>query len=218
MPPPLREGDRLTAEEFLRRWEAMPDLKFAELIDGIVFMPSPVSRNHGSQQIAIAAWLWLYADATPGCEGYADTTSVLGENDVPQPDLVLRIAPEAGGQSGNAGEYVGGAPELVVEVSNSTSSRDLGIKLELYRRTGVREYLSVLVKPRQVIWRQLVRGRYKEMAPHEDGLYHSSVFPGLWLNPEALWGSQISLRTAVEQGIASPEHAAFVRRLATRRH
>ena len=37
--PPLREGDRLTREEFLRRWEAMPDLKWAELIDGIVYMP-----------------------------------------------------------------------------------------------------------------------------------------------------------------------------------
>src|ERR1700712_3772983 len=94
MPPPLREGDRLTAKEFLRRWEAMPGLKFAELIDGIVFMPSPVSRNHGSYHADLGGWLWLYADSTSGCQVLIDTTSVMGDSDVPQPDLALRIRPD----------------------------------------------------------------------------------------------------------------------------
>jgi hypothetical protein len=39
--PPLRDGDRLTRDEFLRRWDAMPDVKWTELIDGVVHMPSP---------------------------------------------------------------------------------------------------------------------------------------------------------------------------------
>jgi Uma2 family endonuclease len=214
LPPVLREGDRLTAAEFLRRWEAMPELKRAELIDGIVFMPSPVSQPHADHHLAICLWLGLYMDSTPGCAAGSDATWLMGANDVPQPDVALRILPEYGGQSHNKGDYSAGAPELIVEISGSSSSRDLGIKLELYRRAGVREYLTVLLKPRQAIWRQLVRGRYREIAADEDGLLRSRVFPGLWLNPAALWDSKLSLRTAVEQGLRSPEHAAFVKRLA----
>lgn len=163
--PVLREGDRLTALEFLHRWDAMPELKHAELIDGIVFTPSAVSKNHGKSHISLGGWLWLYADLTAGCEAAAESTWVMGPDNVPQPDASLRVLPEVGGQSHDTGDYVGGAPELIVEVSGSSSSRDLGVKLELYRRSGVREYLTVLLKPRQVIWRQLVRGRYKEIAP-----------------------------------------------------
>jgi Uma2 family endonuclease len=217
LPAVLREGDRLTAKEFLRRWEAMPDLKHAELIDGIVFMSSPVSQPHGKSHLGLGAWLWLYADLTPGCEALGDSTWVMGSENVPQPDVSLRALPEFGGQSDDAGEYASGAPELIVEVSGSSSSRDLGVKLELYRRSGVQEYLTVLLKPKRVIWRQLVRGRYKEIVPGEDGLVCSRVFPGLWLDPPAVWDAKRSLRTALEKGTQSAEHAAFVRRLAAQR-
>ena len=195
----------------------MPELKHAELIDGVVFMPSPVSNHHAKSHWSVGGWLWLYADLTPGCEGAAEGTWVMGPDDVPQPDVSLRILPERGGQSHDAGNYVGGAPELVVEVSGSSSSRDLGVKLELYRRAGVREYLTVLLKPRQVIWRQLIRSRYKSIEPDSDGLLRSRVFPGLWLDPEAVWDARRSLRSALELGTQSPEHAAFVRRLAAPR-
>jgi Uma2 family endonuclease len=192
----------------------MPELKHAELIDGIVFMASPVGKHHGKSQWSIGGWLWLYADLTPGCEGASEGTWVMGPDNVPQPNISLRILPELGGQSHDTGGYMGGAPELVVEITGSSSLRDLGVKLELYRESGVREYLTVLLKPRQVIWRHLVRARYKEIAPDNDGLLRSRVFPGLWLDPAALWDSKRSLREAVELGAQSAEHAAFVRRLA----
>ena len=38
--PPLENGDRLTVAEFERRYEAMPELKKAELINGVVHIPS----------------------------------------------------------------------------------------------------------------------------------------------------------------------------------
>jgi Uma2 family endonuclease len=215
--PPLREGDRLTSTEFLRRWDAMPELKHAELIDGVVFMPSPVSLGHGDQHVDLSYWLRLYTEQTPGCRAGGDSTWIMGPKDVPQPDIALRILPEYGGQSTVKGKYAGGAPELIVEVTGSTSSRDLGVKLDLYRRAGVREYITILLPASQVIWRQLVRGRYKEIAPDEDGLLRSRVFPGLWLDPAAVWDSKRSLRTAIEQGTRSPEHAAFVRRLVARK-
>jgi hypothetical protein len=186
----LREGDRFTSKEFLRRWEAMPELKHAELIE---------------------------QDATPGCEGGSEGTWIMGPDNVPQPDAFLRILPQFGGQSAETGGYGSGAPELIVEVSGSTLSRDLGTKLDLYRRSGVREYLTILRQPRQIIWRGLSRGRYREMTPGSDGLLRSRVFPGLWLDPDAVWNAKKSLRKAVEQGIQSAEHAAFVRSLAAAR-
>jgi len=214
LPPPVREGDRLNSSEFLRRWEAMPSLKRAELVDGVVFVPSPVGHPHSTSHNAFNAWLWLYKDLTPGCEAGSDGTWVMGPKDVPQPDIFLRILPEYGGQSRVEGEYAAGAPELIVEVGGSSLSRDLGVKLDLYRRAGVREYLTVLPRPRELVWRYLSRGRYREIVPDDDGLLRSRVFPGLWLDPAAVWNPKRSLRTAVEAGARSPEHAAFIRRLA----
>jgi len=212
-PPPLREGDRLDAEEFLRRWEAMPELKRAELIDGIVFTASPLSDDHAILDTALAYWLFHYADATPGCRAGSNGTWLMAPGSIPQPDLALRVLPEFGGQSTLDGKYPGGAPELVVEISASSMSRDLGIKLELYRKAGVREYLTILLQPKQVIWRHLVRGRYKELVAHEDGLLKSHVFPGLWLDTDAVWNPAGRLRKVAEAGLKSPEHAAFVQQL-----
>ena len=97
-PPILREGDRLTAAEFLHRWEAMPELKRAELIDGVVFfMPSPVGLSHAAVVSTVNAWLWLYKDATTGCQTTSDATWIMGPTDVPQPDAVLRVLPQHGG-------------------------------------------------------------------------------------------------------------------------
>ena len=194
----------------------MPDLKQAELIGGVVLMPSPVGRTHGSLHGLMTGWLFTYSETTRGTEFGIETTWLMDRDDIPQPDLHLRILPEAGGQSKDAGDYSRGAPELVVEVSGSSSSRDLGVKLDLYRRAGVREYLTVLLKPRRIVWRQLFRGKYRELPPDPDGLLRSKVFPGLWLDPASLWDRNRSVRDAVERGVRSPGHAVFVRRLASR--
>lgn len=217
LPPVLREGDRLSSAEFLRRWDVMPELKQAELIDGVVFMASPVGNPHATAHCALSAWLWLYQDATPGCEGGTEATVIMRPGSVPQPDVFLRILPEWGGQSTDEGAYVCGAPELVVEISGSTLSRDLGIKLDLYRKAGVREYLTILLNPRQVIWRRLVRARYQEIQPSEDGILRSHVFPGLWLDPEAVWNPKLSMRTTLELGLKTPEHDAFLQWLEKQR-
>ncbi|MBL8233012.1 MAG: Uma2 family endonuclease [Bryobacterales bacterium] len=216
LPPPLREGDRLTRDEFLRRWDAMPDLKHAELIDGVVHMPSPVAYPHGSLHQLLSAWLGNYCAETPGCDGAVDCTWLMGPLDVPQPDLTLRIRPDHGGQSSIVNQYLAGAPELAAEVSHSTSARDLGAKANLYLRYGVREYLAVLTKP-EVIWRENVKGRWRRMPVDPDGILRSRAFPGLWLDVDALYKSDVKrLLTVVQQGVASPEHAAFTSLLASR--
>jgi hypothetical protein len=214
-PPPLRDGDRLTSDEFLRRWEAMPDLKHAELIDGTVYMPSPVTCNHSDFHLPLAGWIWHYTAGTPGCRGGIEGTWVMGRRDVPQPDLALRILPESGGQSRMEGEYTAGAPELIVEVSLSSLARDLGAKLKLYERMGVRECLIAVVGQSKFLWYESGAGGFQPLEPDADGIFRSRCFPGLWLDAEALWRlDQTRVLSIVQLGLASPEHAAFVARLA----
>ncbi len=215
LPPPLCGGDRLTSDEFLCRWEAMPDLKHAELIDGIVHIPSPVSRNHSDFHFPLAGWISYYTANTLGCRGGLNGTWIMGKRDVPQPDIALRILPEYGGQSRVEGEYAAGAPELVIEVAVSSRTRDLGAKLRLYERMGVREYLIAVAGQKQLLWKVLSPDGFQSLDPDDDGVMRSRCFPGLWLDPAALWRlDQARVFAVLQQGLATPEHAAFVARLA----
>ena len=215
LPPPLREGDRLTSDEFMRRWQAMPDLKHAELIDGIVYMASPVSNPHSRFHFILGGWLSAYELATPGCEGGMEGTWLMGSRNVPQPDTTLRILPKKGGQSRDEGDYTAGAPELVVEIAVSSRTRDLGIKKEMYQRVGVQEYLVAVTRHSKLIWNTLTPDGYKTLEPDPNGILHSLCFPGLWLDTGALWSQdKARLHGTLQQGIATPEHTAFVERLA----
>lgn len=219
LPPPLREGDHLTADEFLRRWEAMPELKHAELIDGIVYMGSPVSRTHSDFHAPLTGWLVAYATNTPGCWVGSEGTWLMGNRNAPQPDSTLRILPEHGGQSHDEDEYSGGAPELVLEVAVSSNSRDLGVKLKLYERAGVREYLVAVTRKGKFLWKRWTPNGFQPLEPDTDGILRSQCFPGLWLDPAALWSRDLARLSAVlQQGLATPEHAAFVVQLALRRN
>jgi Uma2 family endonuclease len=213
--PPLCDGDHLTRDEFMRRWEVMPDLNWAELISGVVYMPSPISVIHGDYHVRLTGWLWTYAAATPGCAANSASTWLMTADSAPQPDLALRILPEFGGQSTIEGKYAAGAPELIVEVSHTTSIKDTGVKLRLYERSGVREYLIVRPAKQKLIWNVLVQGKFQELAADHDSLFRSRMFPGLWLNPAQLWNNDLAgMAATVRQGAAKPEHTAFVRKLA----
>jgi hypothetical protein len=213
---PLENGDRLTRDEFERRWDAMPEVKRAELIDGVVFMPSPVRYDqHGSPHWLFQGWTFLYGAQTPGVGG-ADNTSVrLDLDNMPQPDTLLRILAECGGQSVvDAQGYLSGGPELAGEVTASKTSLDLHSKLHVYRRHSVREYVVWRVLDRAVDWFVLRGGTYEPLVPGSDGIIRSEVFPGLWLDPNALFDQKMKrLLEVLQLGIASDEHAAFVKRL-----
>lgn len=215
--PPLVQGDKLTRQEFLRRWEKMPDLKRAELIGGIVYMPSAVRRRHGTTERHLSGWLSIYEAATPGLDGANNTTWFMLE-DAPQPDADLRILPEFGGQSSMKGPYSAGAPELAAEASLSSTAYDLHQKLELYQAAGVKEYLVVLLQEQKVRWHRLVGNAYQLLSAGKDGIIRSVVFPGLWLHVKALLaGDMKKVLEVLDQGLRSPEHAAFVAQLKKRR-
>jgi Uma2 family endonuclease len=217
--PPLRTGDRLTRAEFERRYLAMPGLKKAELIEGVVYMPSPVSDDHAAPHFDLIGWLGLYRMATEGVAGGDNGTLRLDLDNEPQPDAFLRILPEYGGQCRvDQDRYVTGAPDLVAEVAASSVSLDLHLKLHVYRRNAVREYLVWRVEDRSLDWFGWREGRFDPLPPDDRGVIRSEVLPGLWLAAPALVaGDLVTVAAVARQGLESAAHAEFVRRLRERR-
>lgn len=218
--PPLEPGDRLTRAEFERRYEAMPDLKKAELIEGVVHMPSPVRYGrHARPHAKLIAWMAVYESGTAGVGVADNATARLDLENEPQPDAMMLIDPECGGQARISGDdYVENAPELVGEVTSSRVSFDLNTKLRVYRRSGVREYIVWRVLDEELDWFVLRADEYVQLEPDTDGLLKSETFPGLWLDAAALLRGDLStVLTTVQRGLSSPEHVEFVRRLSQQR-
>jgi Uma2 family endonuclease len=213
--PPLVNGDRLTRAEFERRYEAMPHVKKAELIEGIVYMPSPVRLSqHGEPHANLVTWLNYYRSKTPHLSIGDNSTSRLDEDNEPQPDAMLLLPAWAGSTARLEDGYVCGAPDLACEVTASSVSIDLHAKKNAYRRNGVKEYLAWRVEDREVDWFALVEGRYDLNPVDEKGRIRSHVFPGLWLDVAALLSGDLpKLFAAVDEGIASDEHRAFLNKL-----
>jgi Uma2 family endonuclease len=212
--PPLENGDRLTCLEFERRYQAMPNIKKAELVEGIVYMASPLRiTQHGEPHASIMGWLLIYKASTPGIQLGDNCTVKLDLDNELQPDALLRI--EAEGQSTISQDgYVKGAPELVVEIAASTVSIDVHEKLKVYRRNQVQEYLIWRFEENAFDWFRLRKGEYVLLQPDEIGILKSEVFPGLWLNSQALLtGNLIEVIATVQQGIAAAEHQNFVQNL-----
>jgi len=214
--PPLRQGDRLTADEFERRYDAMPWLKKAELIEGVVYMQFAVSTDwHGAPHFDFVGWLSIYRAYTPGVQGGDNCTLRLDLRNRPQPDAFLRLLPAYGGQSETSPEgYVIRAPELAAEIAASSVSYDLHDKLEAYRRNGVREYVVWRTEDRAIDWFILRNDQYDKLQPAPSGWLQSEVFPGLWLDaPALLRGDLAQVLKVAQLGVQSPEHERFVTEL-----
>jgi Uma2 family endonuclease len=210
-PTVLETGDRLSRAEFERRYDASPNLKKAELLRGVVFVPSPVRMElHAQQHFRLGGWIAHYEFLTSGTRGGDNATVRLEDDNEPQPDLLLCIEPKFGGNAKFVDGYLEGAPELVAEVASSSVSLDLGIKLEVYRDAGVQEYLVWRVLDHAVDWFRLRDGKFVPMTT-TDGILRSEVFPGLWLDAAALVAGDMRRVLAVlDQGIATPEHGRFL--------
>ncbi len=209
--PPLQNGDCLTRPEFERRYEAMPHLKKAELIEGVVYVPSPVRyEGHGRQHSDLNCWLATYRASTPGVAVADNATMRLDLDNEPQPDVMLRIV--HGGQSRvDVDGFIEGAPELVAEVASSSVAYDLHQKLDVYRRHGVREYIVWRTQDNAIDWFILREGRYERLPLNAQGLYKSETFPGLWLDPTALLSDDLAtVLKVLGEGTSSQEHAQFV--------
>ncbi|MFQ3618365.1 MAG: Uma2 family endonuclease [Cyanobacteriota bacterium] len=214
--PPLESGDRLTRPEFERRYAAAPHIQKAELIEGIVYVASPLRfQQHAEPHSRLTTWLGTYVAFTPGTQSGIEPTVRLDLDNEPQPDIVLIVDEAAGGRARLTTDgYLEGTPELVVEIAASSAAIDLGNKLQAYRRNGVSEYLVWQAFENELAWFQLVEGNYQRLEPDASGVIRSVRFPGLWLAVDALLNNQMARVLAVlQEGLQSAEHAAFVEEL-----
>jgi Uma2 family endonuclease len=215
MIPPLENGDRLTRDEFERRYAAMRHLKKAELIEGIVYVPAALRfRSHGQPHADLIIWLGMYKIITPKVELGDNVTVRLDLDNEPQPDAILLIN---GGQARiTKDDYIEGAPELVVEVAASSAAYDLYDKKRAYRRNGIQEYLVWRVYDRELDWFSLEAGEYIKLEPDAEGIIRSQIFPGLWLaTPQLLSGKMNEVLAVLKQGLNSQKHQEFCQRLSS---
>ncbi|NEO73861.1 Uma2 family endonuclease [Moorena sp. SIO3H5] len=204
--PPLENGDKLTRFEFEQRYAAMPQVKKAELIEGCVYMTSPVhAKAHGKPHAHIMGWLVSYEAVTTGVEVLDNPTVRLDADNEVQPDALLRI--EENGQSTISNDdYVEGAPELIVEIAASSASYDLHQKFNVYRRNQVQEYIVWRVYDQELDWFCLQEGKYIALQPDQAGILTSTIFPGLWLAKSALLSGDLGTVLAVlQQGVGNRE-------------
>lgn len=217
--PPLESGDRLTRAEFERRYSARPDIKKAELIEGVVYVASPIRvERHGEPHSHVIVWLGTYCAASTGIRLTDNSSLRLDLDNEPQPDVVGWIDEPYGGSAFiSEDDYLEGAPELIVGVAASSAAYDLHDKRNAYRRNRVQEYLVLLTTERRTVWHCWHEGEYHELTPDEQGILRSRVFPGLWFSPSHFWAGDLAgLLSVLQQGLATPEHAAFVEGLAGR--
>ena len=222
--PPLENGDHLTADEFRRRYEAMPYLKKAELIRGVVYLgaaeiidggmrvSSPVRAfRHANPHAMIVGWLTHYQASAPAAKVFDNPTVRLAADSTLQPDAVMFIAGRPGSDASiTPDDYIEGPPQLVVEVAGASFSVDMHIKLDAYRSAGVSEYIVWRVTEREIDWFVRLEDRFQKQSAGPDGFLKSKAFPGLWLEASALIASDLKrVFEVLEQGLRSPEHAAF---------
>lgn len=212
-PPPLNPGDFLSRAEFERRYQAHPEIKKAELIEGVVYMSSPVHfEQHGDPHFNLITWLGTYRLNTPYVRGGDNTTVRLDFDNEVQPDIFLCLDPAVGGRSHiSKDDYREGPPELIVEVAASSAAYDLHVKRRVYARSGVPEYLAIQMYERRIDWFILREGIYDLLSVDENGIIRSEIFPGLWLSTTAFWaGNPAEMVKVLQEGLASPEYADFV--------
>ncbi len=199
----LESGDRLDRDEFHRRYEAHPDIRRAELVEGVVYVPPPTRFTwHDEQAAMMIAWGVMYAAQHPGVRAGGSPTIFLDENNEIQPDaLLFRLDLAGSGPSVNDKGYLEGAPQLVVEVAASTASYDLHDKKQAYLRNNVREYLVWRVLDEALDWFRLLDGDYRKIEPDERGVIESTEFPGLRLNvPKLLAGDMAGVLAELQAG------------------
>ncbi len=215
--PPLESGDRLSRPEFERRYTADPHIKKAELIEGVVYVASPLRFNpHAEPHGRLATWLGTYAAMTAPVTFGIEPTLRLDLDNEPQPDAVLRLDAAVGGQSRITDDgYLEGIPELVAEIAASSAAIDLGDKKTAYRRNAIPEYIIWNVYDNQVDWLHLVDGVYTPLPIDADSIIRSQVFPGLWLAANDLLTSNMAqVLTTLQSGLQSVDYQNWVSQLA----
>jgi Uma2 family endonuclease len=214
--PFLENGDRLSRHEFERRYNARSHFKKTERIEGVVYVAAALRfKSHAEPHGNLIGWLWNYRIATQGVELGDNPTIRLDIDNDPQPDAVLLIEENSGGQSHlSDDDYIEGAPELIVEIAASSASIDLHDKKQVYQRNGVKEYIVWQVFEKKIDWFILKNDEYFSLPIDTQGVIRSEIFPGLWLAvTDLLLGDMSQVLAVLQDGLKSQQHAEFLQKL-----
>jgi hypothetical protein len=214
---PLPHCGRMDQAEFHRRYQSYPPHQKVDLVDGEIYVAPPRSVCHGALHCDVSYLLHLYKLATPGVAVVGHCSTILDERSEVQPYLSVLLKEEYGGTShANWEDYICGPAELLVQFTDELGCREMQARRAVFERAGVGEFLAVSVAERQVNWFHFPTGSLIE--PNRRGVSKSRVFPGLWLAFHLIWAEDYPAQLALlDRGLASPEHAAFVKRLAKAR-
>jgi Uma2 family endonuclease len=187
-----------TSEDFERY---APESRFCEYINGIVYMPSPVSDRHQKQ----VGFLFHLLDGFRCERGGGDVLMGpavlrLAEEWKPEPDLFVRPA------EGQAPP--GTRALLVVEVlSPSNREHDLETKAEIYHEAGIREIWYVDDRVRVLLIERREGEGYQTLQLTE-GIHLSTALPGFWIDVSWLWADPLpNRRRCLETILAGPPPA-----------
>lgn len=163
----------------------MPDVKNAELIDGIVYLQYRVSAIHGMAHANLGALLCIYSKNDSNLLTASNSTVRIDDRNDAQPDLLMMR--RLGGRATiDEDDFVSGAPDLIAEIAASSVSYDLHQKKRAYLNAGVLEYLVWLTEENRIVWWRLENGDYVEIPPAADGSLESVEFPGLVIDASAV--------------------------------
>jgi len=180
--------DRMTVDEF---FDVAPEDRKAELIDGVLIVPSPATTPHERLQVFLLTTLHIFVHQRNLGEVLGSRTAL--RMGVPyhayEPDILF-VSRERADIVQKDGIH--GVPDLVVEVlSQSTRTLDEGIKRHTYASAGVRELW--LIDPEGEDQSHFYQRRHPEGALAEtqmqQGVLESLVIPGFMLRAEWLWPS-----------------------------
>jgi len=191
--PLLSTGMTLSGPEFMRRFEAMPDVKKGELREGIVhLMTSPVRyEEHAKPDSIMQFWLGTYRLAFPRFQQATNGTIYLGPDDIYQPDAMLfQFQSDGGNVTLRPDGYLEGSPDLIVEIAASSAWIDVGKKKATYQKFKVKEYIAWRTIERQFCWWTLESGNFIPIEADPDGIHRSRFVPGLWLDTQSLFDNE----------------------------
>ncbi len=192
----------------------MPNVK-AELIKGVVFIQKNRRVSEGKASARFAVFLVTYALNMKEIESALRTSLIIDDANEYQPDVVLYVKENFGGNSYiSADDYLEGSPELVVEIAASTASYDTTLKKNIYRRNGVKEYIIWRVDDEEIDWFAWEEGEYVLLEKDKNGVIESRFFGGLRLNVDAILSDDLAkVLSDLQKGLKSKKHMDFVKSL-----
>lgn len=185
MKTPIRLEQRAGPHSFEEFCRIVREDQKADLINGVIYMPSPENTDDNELFIWLVTLMNLFVRRKKLGQIYGSRVAFrLAEKHGPEPDIAF-VRTENMERVTRGG--VEGPADLAIEiVSPDSVERDYYLKRELYELYRIPEYWIIDEMDQTVTLLRLKQAKYREVRPQK-GEMHSQVLTGFWLRPEWLW-------------------------------